>query len=94
MPNDEPGGTTTGATSTTSAQPPKPPPKPSLRLPGIASLPLPPTGQLLWLGGLGALAAFEVIEWPVALVVAAATFVAEQRAKAASGPPTTPPIPS
>jgi hypothetical protein len=33
--------------------------------------------RMLWLGGLAALAAVEVIEWPVALVVGAGSYVAE-----------------
>jgi hypothetical protein len=33
--------------------------------------------RVLWLGGLAALAAVEIIEWPVALVVGAGSFVAE-----------------
>jgi hypothetical protein len=57
-------------------------PLPPIPVPSGVRLPAP--GQLLWLGGLGALAALEVIEWPVALVVAAGTYVAEQRAKRAA----------
>ncbi len=41
------------------------------------------TNRVLWWGGLAVLAAAEVISWPVAGVVAAGTFVAERRAKAA-----------
>ena len=74
MPNNEESGSTGSSARSGEA-------RQSLRLPGLGNLPLPPTSQLLWLGGLGALAAFEVIEWPVALVVAAATYVAEQQAK-------------
>lgn len=37
--------------------------------------------RLLWLGGLAALAAVEVIEWPVALVVGAGSYVAERLAR-------------
>ena len=33
--------------------------------------------RMLWLGGLAALAAVEIIEWPVALVVGASSYVAE-----------------
>jgi hypothetical protein len=44
-----------------------------------ASLP----GRLLWWGGLAALAAFEIVEWPVALLVGAGSWIAEQNAKAA-----------
>ena len=58
--------------------------QPAVRLPLVGQVPLPSTGQLLWLGGLGAMAALEVIEWPVALVAAAGTYIAEQSAKGAS----------
>lgn len=37
--------------------------------------------RLLWWGGLAALAAVEIIEWPVALVVGAGTMVAERMAR-------------
>jgi hypothetical protein len=36
---------------------------------------------MLWWGGLAALAAIEIIEWPVALVVGAGSFVAERLAR-------------
>jgi hypothetical protein len=36
--------------------------------------------RLLWWGGLAALAAIEIIEWPVALVVGAGSLVAERMA--------------
>lgn len=36
--------------------------------------------RMLWLGGLAALAAVEIIEWPVALVVGAGSYVAERMA--------------
>lgn len=41
------------------------------------------TNRVLWWGGLAVLAATEVVSWPVAGVVAAGTYVAERRAKAA-----------
>ena len=47
------------------------------RLPSASSVP----GRIVWVGGLGALAAFGAIDWPVAAVVVAGTWVAEQRAK-------------
>lgn len=50
---------------------------PHLGLPSTASVP----GRLLWLGGLGTLAVFGVLDWPVAAAVAAGTWVAEQRAR-------------
>lgn len=52
-------------------------PTPSVGLPSLSSVP----GRVLWLGGLGAFAAFGAIDWPVAVAVAAGTWVAEQRAK-------------
>ena len=60
-------------------------------MPQMPRLPLPrmpiemPTGtrgRVLWWGGLAALAAFEVVEWPVAVLVGAGSWVAEQYAKA------------
>ena len=41
----------------------------SLHLPVIGTVRLPSTSQLAFLGGLGLLAAADVIEWPVALAV-------------------------
>lgn len=38
---------------------------------GRFGLPRPSRGSLAWYVGLGAMTAFEVIEWPVALVIAA-----------------------
>jgi hypothetical protein len=38
-------------------------------------------GNVIWWGGLAALAAFGVVDWPVAAVVAAGTWVAQQQAK-------------
>ncbi|HEY0486701.1 MAG TPA: hypothetical protein VGD72_10675 [Mycobacteriales bacterium] len=43
---------------------------------GAATSFLPPPRRLLFYGGLGALAALEVIDWPVAAVVAAGTYIA------------------
>lgn len=64
---------------------------PQVSMPRIAMLervprpPMPPAsslpGRLIWVGGLGAVAAFGVIDWPVAAAVAAGTWVAEQRAR-------------
>jgi hypothetical protein len=39
-------------------------------------------GRLLWWGGLAAVAAAGVVDWPVAALVAAGSWVAEQSAKA------------
>jgi hypothetical protein len=41
------------------------------------------TGRWLWYGGLAGLAVVGVIEWPVAGVVAAGTYLVERRARAA-----------
>lgn len=40
-------------------------------------------GRVLWWGGLATVAAFGVVDWPVAALVAAGSWVAEQRAKQA-----------
>ncbi|MBV8994542.1 MAG: hypothetical protein JO287_12785 [Pseudonocardiales bacterium] len=50
------------------------------RLPWPQGLDINPT-RMLWWGGLAALAAIEIIEWPVALVVGAGSFVAERMAR-------------
>lgn len=50
---------------------------PAIGLPDLSSVP----GRVLWLGGLGAFAALGAIDWPVAVAIAAGTWVAEQRAK-------------
>lgn len=49
----------------------------SIALPSLNSVP----GRVMWLGGLGAFAALGAIDWPVAVAIAAGTWVAEQRAK-------------
>jgi hypothetical protein len=58
-----------------------------LPLPGIGmpvAMPAGLPGRALWWGGLAALAAFEVVEWPVAVLVGAGEWVAEQYAKSAA----------
>jgi hypothetical protein len=58
---------------------------PGLPLPGIPiGMPTGLPGRVLWWGGLAALAAFEVVDWPVAVLVGAGSWVAEQNAKAAA----------
>ncbi|MGZ4532148.1 MAG: hypothetical protein ACXVXP_07330 [Mycobacteriaceae bacterium] len=52
-------------------------PGPGFGLPSYSST----TGRILWIGGLSALAAFGALEWPVAVAVAAGTWVAEQSAR-------------
>ncbi len=41
----------------------------SIRLPGGRRVPVPPPDQLAFYGGLGLLAAVNVIDWPVALAI-------------------------
>jgi len=53
------------------------PPRPHLGLPPAGSMP----GRVLWLGGLGTLAVVGALDWPVAVAIAAGTWVAEQRAR-------------
>jgi len=56
-----------------------------LPLPGIhIGMPTGMPGRVLWWGGLAAVAAFDVVEWPVAVLVGAGSWVAEQHAKAAA----------
>lgn len=52
-----------------------PVPRPRLRLPSGTR------DRLLWWGGLAAVAAAGVVDWPVAALVAAGSWVAEQSAK-------------
>jgi len=63
---------------------------PRLPLPGMGMPVAMPTGlpgRVLWWGGLAALAAFDVVEWPVAILVGAGEWVAEQYAKSAAQHP-------
>ena len=53
---------------------------PSIRLPGGRA------GTVLWWGSLAGLAAFGVVDWPVAALVAAGTWVAEQRSRQSQQP--------
>jgi hypothetical protein len=46
-----------------------------IKLPGVAK------GNLLWWGGLAALAAFEIVDWPVAALVATGAWIAERHMK-------------
>jgi hypothetical protein len=49
---------------------------PSVTLPGTATkINLPDRAGLAWYVGIGAMAAFELIEWPVALLVASTHFI-------------------
>ena len=61
---------------------------PRLSMPHL-SMPRPPVsmddraGKALWYGGLAAVAVLGVVEWPVAAVVAAGTYVVERRTREA-----------
>ncbi|GAA2596108.1 hypothetical protein GCM10010399_28370 [Dactylosporangium fulvum] len=58
-----------------------------------AAVPLPEPRRLLYYGGIGALAALGILEWPVAAVAAAGVWIAthtdghEEAARRAAGPP-------
>lgn len=65
---------------------------PAVHLPAVAvphvplphmSMPKGTAGRVLWWGGLAAVAAFGVVDWPVAALVGAGSWVAEQYAKQA-----------
>ncbi len=47
-----------------------------VNLPLVGQVQVPRPDQLAYFGGLAALAAFELIDWPVALVIAAGHFLA------------------
>lgn len=49
---------------------------PSVNVPGTATkINLPDRSGLLWYAGIGAMAAAELIEWPIALLVAGTHFI-------------------
>ena len=52
-------------------------------LPSVPGLHLPggTAGNVLWWGGLAAVAALGIVDWPVAALVAAGTWVAEQHVR-------------
>lgn len=53
--------------------------RPSVRLPGTETkLSLPDRPSLIWYAGLGVMAAAELIEWPVALIVAGTHLIETQ----------------
>lgn len=60
-------------------------PMPSVPVPGLR-MPSGTAGHLLWWGGLAAVAAFGVVDWPVAALVGIGSWVAEQYAKPAQRP--------
>jgi len=59
------------------------PPMPPLHMPRV-HVPGGTAGNVLWWGGLAAVAAFGIVDWPIAALVAAGTWVAEQHAKQSS----------
>jgi hypothetical protein len=78
--NGETAGTGTAGGATDRAAPSATPGPVRMAVPGMPGL-VPDPKRLLWWGGLAALAALEVIEWPVAVVVAAGSYVAERMAR-------------
>ena len=63
-----------------------------LKMPSLPSMSMPRVnvpggmaGNVLWWGGLAAVAAFGVVDWPVVALVAAGTWVAEQHSKQSAG---------
>jgi hypothetical protein len=51
---------------------------PQVRLPIVGEVTLPPADRLAYFAGIGVLAALELIEWPVALVIVAGHVLAAQ----------------
>ncbi|WP_329105745.1 hypothetical protein OG792_33475 [Micromonospora sp. NBC_01699] len=49
-----------------------------LRIPGLGEIAVPPPDKLAYYAGLGLLAALQVIEWPLALVITAGHVIADQ----------------
>lgn len=56
---------------------------PSVSLPRVHA-PGGVAGNVLWWGGLATVAAFGIVDWPVAALVAAGTWVADQHARQAA----------
>jgi hypothetical protein len=53
--------------------------RPAVTLPVVgAQLTLPPPDHLAWYVGVGIMAAFELVDWPVALVIAASHALAQR----------------
>jgi hypothetical protein len=53
-------------------------------MPSMPSVPIPRVripGNVLWWGGLAAVAALGIVDWPVAALVGAGTWVAERRSR-------------
>ncbi|HTM84749.1 MAG TPA: hypothetical protein VL179_07575 [Mycobacterium sp.] len=51
----------------------------ALNLPVVGEVTIPPPEQLAYYGGLAVLTAFDLIEWPVALVIAAGHVMANNQ---------------
>lgn len=51
----------------------------TVRLPLLGRVRLPPPERLVYYAGLGLLAVFEVVEWPVALVIGIGHVLADQQ---------------
>ena len=51
-------------------------------LPGLGTIDLGPPDQLAYLAGIATLAALEIIEWPLACLIAAGHLLADQRRSA------------
>ena len=49
--------------------------RPSVRLPGLGKINLPDKPGLLWYAGIGTMVAIDLIEWPVAALVAGTHFI-------------------
>jgi hypothetical protein len=47
-------------------------------LPVLGTVRLPPLDSLVWLGGLATLAAFELVEWPVAAAIGVGHLLVQQ----------------
>jgi len=59
---------------------------PAVKIPGSkVRVPVPSTQDLLYYGGLGAMTAFELIEWPVTLAVGAGYALASHDRERESG---------
>ncbi|MFF3437404.1 hypothetical protein [Streptosporangium sp. NPDC002721] len=71
--------TTTASNGRTHVQVDGEQPPPHITVPVIGTLSLPTPDRLVFYGVLGALGAFGVIEWPVALVVGVGHYLSEQR---------------
>ena len=71
--------TTTSSNGRTHVQASGEQPPPHITVPVIGTLTLPTPDRLVFYGVLGALGAFGVIEWPVALVVGVGHYLSEQR---------------